>query len=109
MTVVLPGVVIAVLGTEQVTFGKLLETEHENETVPVKLFTVGVTVTVDVLEVPGGIARVAGFAVNLRSTDHCWTRLLASIEPKPVVWSYPTPCGITNETDPTRCCCRTAR
>ncbi len=56
VTVVLPAVLpemfTVVLGTEHVMFTKLLETEQENVTGPLKLL-IGVTVMVAVCELPG--------------------------------------------------------
>ena len=63
VTVVLPEVLTVVAGTEQVTSIKLLETVQVNETLPLKLFC-GVTVIVDVAELPGWIVSMAGAAVS---------------------------------------------
>ena len=62
VTVVLPEVVTVVLGTEQVTFTRELETAQLNETVPVK-FLYGLTLIVAVPEAPGWTVSVVGFDV----------------------------------------------
>jgi hypothetical protein len=51
VTVVLPEVFIVVDGIEQVTFAKALDTEHLNDTDPLKLFS-GAMVIVAVSELP---------------------------------------------------------
>ena len=67
VTVVLPEVLTVVLGTEQeITLEMLLDTAHEKETGPLKLFT-GATETLTVAVtglVPGGSETLAGLAVN---------------------------------------------
>ena len=59
VSVVLPVVVTVVLGSEQVTLARELETAQENETTPVK-FLDGLTLIVAVPVVPGWILSVVG-------------------------------------------------
>ncbi len=83
VTSVVPEVLMGTEPTAQVTSIRLLETEQVSVTLPVKLFC-GVTVTVEVTEVPGARVREFGLAVTAMSPDHCSTKLCASIDPHPV-------------------------
>jgi hypothetical protein len=84
---VLPAVFTVLFDSEHVnTFAKVLETEQASDTVPLKLFTGAMSMVADAV-LPGWGDSEVGFAVIAISPDHCSTKLCASIEPQPVVWS----------------------
>jgi hypothetical protein len=85
VTVTLPDPV-TLPGTEQLTLARVLATEHENVTLPLKLLT-ALTATDEVAEAPGATLTVDGVSVRLKSEPHSDARAFTSIEPSPVTWS----------------------